>query len=310
MSTNAVIGLFLVGCVAIVGATVYAAMNVPEFLGRHVSGCRIEETGGAALVAGSARMEARHEGSKWHATRTLTFAHDALPRGATLMGCVDTGHVEVLQGEGPRSVVEVFVHGYATSEQAARDAAQRLTPEVRGGPEGLWAWHPRGETTHARGIGATMTIRFLLPAGSAVAGHLTTDTGNVAVERVGLTQLYAATDTGRIRLEPGAAEGALVAHTDTGGIVARLPSLGEGHLRFHTDTGSIQVQVPGSARHGYDIRAGTDTGAIRLDLPDLRDVAADRDHRHARTSGFADKAVQVAMDLRTDTGGITVQEVA
>jgi hypothetical protein len=66
--------------------------------------------------------------------------------------------------------------------------------------------------------------------------------------------------------------------------------------------------VPGDASHGYDVEASAGTGGVRVELPDM---AADneRGSYEGATRGFSAKPVQVAMDLSSGTGGITITTV-
>lgn len=305
-SPRLVIALFFLVSGGVVAAAVYSAVESPRLFGLGFGeGCNLDVTG-AAPAPQDEQVTARAEGGRWTATRVLTYRLPALAAGEVGL-CADTGGVTLEAGSAEAIVVEAKVHGYATSEQAARDAAQRLTPEVRSLPDAVWAWHPAGGARLAQGVGATLSLRVVVPAAMLVEADLGTDTGSIKVRDVRLTGFRANADTGGIQLDPASARGRLVATTDTGGIHARFPQLEAATMRFEADTGSIDVAVPAGARHGYDVAADTDTGAVLVALPGMEDIdRGDREHRHVRTTGFADREVQVTIAATADTGSVSV----
>jgi hypothetical protein len=310
LNPKMVILLFVVTATGVVAASVYAAVVGPSLLplGGHFrggSGCHLEESG-TPVAPGDEAWDIGHEGDSWRATRTLTYRVPLSAAALDLISCVDTGSIDVVAGAAGEALVIAKVHGYATNEATARSLAQDLQPAVVSRPDALSAWHPINQVRYARGVGATMSFRIALPADVALSPTLTTDTGSLGVEGVRLAGIRAHTDTGSIRLEPSSAAGDLDAHTDTGGITARFAVLDSAVLQFGTDTGSIRLDVPDDARHGYRLKASTDTGSIAFDLADLRDDASSRGHRSATTSGYDARAVRVTADLSTDTGGIRV----
>lgn len=306
MNPKLVIALFFVTSGTVVAAAVYSAVEGPRHLGLGWSdGCDLDVTG-ATPVPESEHIVASASGGKWTATRTLTWSFPPQAAGQVHL-CADTGGVRLEAGSADRIVVEAKVYGHATSEAAARRAAQEFHPEVRGLADAVWAWHPAGPRRMHHDVGATVGFKVLVPPQMLVEADLATDTGGVDVGAVRLSGLVAETDTGGIDLAPAFARGSITAGTDTGGIHAWFGALDDATMRLTADTGGVEVFVPTGDAHGYDVEADTDVGGVVIALPGMEDVdRADREHRHVRTRGFADRAVQVTIEARTDTGGVHV----
>lgn len=306
MNPKLVIALFFLASGTVVAAAVYSAVEGPKFLGLGWSdGCDLDITGSTPAAVDES-VTTKQASGKWTATRTLSYRLPAMAEGAVHL-CADTGSLRLEAGAADHILVEAKVHGHATTEAAARDAAAQLDPEVRGLDDAVWAWHPAGQARYHQGVGATLSFRVLVPPQMLVDARLDTDTGGVHVDGVRLTGLRATADTGGVSVDVPWARGQLEGHTDTGGVHAAFAALDDATMAFGTDTGGVDVFVPGGARYGYDVAVDTDTGGVGITLPDTEDVdRASRDHRHVRTRGFDQREVQVTIDARTDTGGVHV----
>ena len=128
--------------------------------------------------------------------------------------------------------------------------------------------------------------------------------GKLALEKVSAAKLTAKTSNGRIEgaLE---SEDALIS-TSNGKIDLDLPCTIDGDYELRTSNGSIDLNVPRSQDIGYDLDLRTSMGRVSSDLPDLEFDRVDRRRKTARTRGYADKAVKVAIEARTSMGSIRI----
>lgn len=102
--------------------------------------------------------------------------------------------------------------------------------------------------------------------------------------------------------------------TDYGDVTGQLDIRASGTYEIATDYGDVGLSVPARQAIGYDVQAATDHGDVEVDLADAGDQGGAEDEddddneedKHVRTQGYEDRAIQVAMDIETDYGDITV----
>jgi hypothetical protein len=129
--------------------------------------------------------------------------------------------------------------------------------------------------------------------------NIETQSGGVTMNDV-KGAVNAKTDSGSVRLNRVA--GTVTATTESGGIHA--DGLSGERTTVRTDSGSIQV----TATVAQNVDARSDSGSIRLTVPSgtSYQVKHSTDSGHAQIDVPTDPSSRYLLELRTDSGGITV----
>jgi len=160
----------------------------------------------------------------------------------------------------------------------------------------------------------SVSYEVTAPAGVRVSGHngsgaldlsgvstVSVDVGSGAVTvRHASGNVNARTGSGAIRLDD--VHGSVVAHADSGAI--RLTGI-DGSVAATTGSGAISVQLAGAD----DVTAHTGSGTVQVSVPSgsRYRVAATSDSGHVDVGIATDPGADHALDVRTQSGSITVR---
>jgi DUF4097 and DUF4098 domain-containing protein YvlB len=146
-----------------------------------------------------------------------------------------------------------------------------------------------------------------------------TKNGRIALKEVSADEIECRTENGRLILENvsvgfikgkssnGKIEGKIESKdaslsTSNGRIYLDLPCKSNGEYELRTSNGSIELSTPKESKAGFDLR--TSLGHINIDLPDLEYTRYNRTRKVAKTNGFDEKEVQIAIEVETSLGKI------
>ena len=137
-------------------------------------------------------------------------------------------------------------------------------------------------------------------------GTVQLSTSNGALDLVGVyaESISGFSSNGRIYGEIEAPDTTL--STSNGRIELTLPCTASGDYDLSTSNGRVLLTVSSSSQVGYDLDLSTSNGVVEVDLPDLSYSVDERTSKEARTADFADRAIQITVDLSTSNGDVDV----
>lgn len=146
--------------------------------------------------------------------------------------------------------------------------------------------------------------------------HVGTDSGDIALDG-GFEDLQAEADSGDVALATDRlVEGSIV--TDSGDIDAMIQPASSGDLGLEADSGDVEVTLAHAENIGYKAHGASDSGDVTIELVDEaggdEGVPADEDdpgsgdEESAKTRGYEDKPIRLAIDAQTDNGEVSIVE--
>ena len=148
-----------------------------------------------------------------------------------------------------------------------------------------------------------------------------TKNGRIALKEVSADEIACRTRNGRLILDEvsagfikgkssnGKIEGKIESKdaslsTSNGRIHLNLPCISSGEYELRTSNGSIELETPRESTAGFDLNMRTSLGRIDIDLPDLEYTMYSKTRKVAKTNGFDEKEVQIAIEAETSLGKI------
>jgi DUF4097 and DUF4098 domain-containing protein YvlB len=132
-----------------------------------------------------------------------------------------------------------------------------------------------------------------------------TSNGQVIIDRVTADKITGRSSNGQIEGEIESKDATL--SSSNGKIYLALPCKVSGEYKLRTSNGRIELDVSDSPDVGYDLDLGTSMNRIDVDLPDLKYERYRRTHLVAKTQGFEEKDVKIAIEADTSMGRIKVR---
>lgn len=131
-----------------------------------------------------------------------------------------------------------------------------------------------------------------------------TSNGQVILDKVTADKITGRTSNGQIEGEVESKDATL--SSSNGKVDLALPCKVSGEYKLRTSNGRIELDVSDSPDVGYDLDLGTSMNRIDVDLPDLKYERYRRTHLVAKTQGFEEKDVKIAIEADTSMGRIKV----
>lgn len=251
------------------------------------------------------------------------------------------GSIRITTWDKPEYNIELTVEaGGYTKEEAEENLKELkvdLTDEVDKGQKKLTL---NIEHPHSQGRWYRIDIDVTLPAECEVDldvrsknGRITlegvnggilkmeTKNGRIAIKEVSADEIACRTKNGRLILDNvsagfikgkssnGKIEGKIESKdaslsTSNGRIYLDLPCKSSGEYELRTSNGSIELNTPKESMAGFDLNMRTSLGRINIDLPDLEYSMYSKTRKVAKTNGFDEKEVQIAIEAETSLGKI------
>ena len=251
------------------------------------------------------------------------------------------GSIRITTGDKPEYNIELTVEaGGYTKEEAEENLKELkvdLADEVAKGQKKLTL---NIEHPHSQGRWYRIDIDVTLPAECEIDldvgsknGRITiegvnggilkmeTKNGRIALKEVSADEIACRTRNGRLILDNvsagfikgkssnGKIEGKIEStnaslSTSNGRIYLNLPCKASGEYEFRTSNGSIELETPKESMAGFDLNMRTSLGRINIDLPDLEYTSYRKTRKVAKTNGFDEKEVQIAIEAETSLGKI------
>jgi hypothetical protein len=150
-----------------------------------------------------------------------------------------------------------------------------------------------------------------------------TSNGRLILKNVSMERVSGRTSNGRVTLDLVSAEdidcrssnGRIEGSVDTvnaymktsnGKIDLDLECTRSGEYELQTSNGGIKIKVSGGPEVGYDLDLHTSMSRISADLPELIYTRDGRNTKMAKTAGYDEKQVQIAINADTSMGRINV----
>jgi len=144
-----------------------------------------------------------------------------------------------------------------------------------------------------------------------------TKNGQIALKEVSADEIACRTRNGRLILDnvsagfiKGKSSNGKIESTNAslstsnGRIYLDLPCKASGEYELRTSNGSIELETPMESMAGFDLNMRTSLGRINIDLPDLEYTSYRKTRKVAKTNGFDEKEVQIAIEAETSLGKI------
>lgn len=267
------------------------------------SGCDAPRLEGTTLDAAPQRQDASST------ERTLAYVLDPAGREAgALDACTVLGDVTV--GPSPDGLVHVtFTLDAPDSSALGRTEAQaRFRAD---GPRlGVEAWVGRhgGADSFGDRDETDVSVEVLLPALGAWRVHAESETGDVSVGALLVSDAALESTLGDLEVRGADVAGNVTMETETGAVTLAPASLQTGQMRLASTLGDLVARLPARADAGYEVFAETTVGDVQVDVGEA-EVSERADEpgsstAHVRTAGFAAKPTRVTLRMETETGDV------
>jgi DUF4097 and DUF4098 domain-containing protein YvlB len=232
------------------------------------------------------------------------------------------GSIRITTGDKPEYNIELTVEaGGYTKEEAEENLKELkvdLADEVTKGQKKLTL---NIEHPHSQGRWYRIDIDVTLPAECEIDLDVGSKNGRITIEGVNGGILKMETKNGHLILDNvsagfikgkssnGKIEGKIESKntslsTSNGRIYLDLPCKASGEYELRTSNGSIELETPKESMAGFDLNMRTSLGRINIDLPDLEYTSYRKTRKVAKTNGFDEKEVQIAIEAETSLGKI------
>jgi hypothetical protein len=131
-----------------------------------------------------------------------------------------------------------------------------------------------------------------------------TSNGRVTLDRVSAEDIDCRSSNGRIEGSVDTVNAYM--RTSNGKIDLDLECTRSGEYELQTSNGGIKFKVSGSPEVGYDLDLNTSMSRISVDLPELIYTRDGRNTKMAKTSGYDEKQIQIAINADTLMGRIKI----
>jgi hypothetical protein len=133
---------------------------------------------------------------------------------------------------------------------------------------------------------------------------LSTSNGELSFENIVAERIIAQTSNAQIKGDIEAPDVTLT--TSNGKIDLDLPCTVSGTYDLDTSNAAVELDVSASADVGYSIDLSTSNASVDLRLDDLEYTMNERTRKKAKTTGFADKDVQITINGSTSNGSVNI----
>ncbi|MBI2077447.1 MAG: hypothetical protein HYT80_03620 [Euryarchaeota archaeon] len=225
-----------------------------------------------------------------------------LPMSLTLFG----GNITV--GAGPAGVwnVTVEVGASAATDAAARDEARRVA--LAWSHEEAGGHFVRANLTRGDGCGFCLSVRanVVVPANVLLSASFSTLAGQVQVRDVEALTLVASSGAGAVSVQVRARD--LVVEARGREAYVRHEATASGRVEVKNDAGPIEYAVLEDARHGQNVQASSESGAVEVRLRDGT-TNGNASAKAFVTHGFQGRAIQTTARLEA-ASNVLVRDAA
>ena len=251
------------------------------------------------------------------------------------------GSIRITTWDKPEYSVELMIEAGGYTKEEAEENLKELMIDLEDGViQGQQKLTLNIDHPHGQGRWYRIDISVILPAECEIYldvgsknGRITlegvnggilkmeTRNGRIALKDVTAGEISCKTRNGRLILDNvsagsingrssnGKIEGSIESMnasltTSNGRIDLKLPCTKSGEYQLRTSNGSIELNAPRASNVGYDINMRTSLGRINIDLPDLEYTRHSKTRKVAKTDGFDEKEVQIAVEAETSLGKI------
>lgn len=264
------------------------------------AGCDAPALAGAPVEVAptDAKSDATH--------RTVSWTLDANgTQGGLLRACVDAGSVAAV--ESPDGAIHVVARIVGRAE--AVDATQVSAAFAkRGAGIQIAAWEARAGRAGGFGFArhADVAFEIQLPSTGRFDADASTDSGAVTLRGLLWGNLSLSADSGDVTLESADLAGNATLLVDSGTVRAQLSGVGPGAIRAGADSGTIRLTLPQRADVGYDVTGSAASGDVSVSIGETERYEKQDDDVRAVSKDYASKPTQVRVNASVDSGIVEV----